>query len=66
MNEFSKELTIDIVRGMSPTGGIEPGGAFFFAWTLIALGVTVFSVILSTRGLWSLQRGQPTPRGARS
>jgi hypothetical protein len=34
-------------------------GAFFFAWTLIALGVTAnFSVILSVRGLWSLRRGQ--------
>jgi hypothetical protein len=29
-------------------------GAFFFVWTLIALGVTaLFSVILSARGLWS-------------
>jgi hypothetical protein len=35
-------------------------GAFFFAWTLIALGVTAnFSVILSVRGLWSLRRDQP-------
>ena len=35
-------------------------GAFFFVWTLIALGVTaLFSVILSVRGLWSLRRGQP-------
>ena len=35
-------------------------GAFFFVWTLIALGVTaLFSVILSARGLWSLRRGQP-------
>ena len=34
-------------------------GAFFFVWTLIALGVTaVFSVILSVRGLWSPQWGQ--------
>jgi len=41
-------------------GGIaESRGAFFFAWTLIALGVTAtFSVILSARGLLSLQRGQ--------
>lgn len=31
-------------------------GAFFFVWTLIALGVTaLFSVILSARGLWSLR-----------
>ena len=35
-------------------------GAFFFVWTLLALGVTArFSVILSVRGLWSLQWGQP-------
>ena len=34
-------------------------GAFFFVWTLIALGVTaLFSVILSVRGLWSPQWGQ--------
>lgn len=34
--------------------------AFLFVWTLHALGVTgVFSLILSVRGLWSLQRGQP-------
>jgi hypothetical protein len=31
-------------------------GAFFFVWTLLALGVTaLFSVILSVRGLWSPQ-----------
>ena len=35
----------------------KSGGAFFFVWTLIALGVTsVFSVILSARGLWGLIR----------
>jgi len=29
------------------------GGAFFFVWTLLALGVTaLFSVILSAQGLW--------------
>jgi len=42
------------------TAGISnPSGAFFFAWTLLALEVTaVFSVILSVRGLWSLRQGQ--------
>jgi len=31
----------------------KSSGAFFFIWTLIALGVTaLFSVILSARGLW--------------
>jgi hypothetical protein len=50
------------------TAGIKSGGAFFFAWALLALGVTaIFSVILSARGLRSPQRGQPTaPRGSRS
>ena len=32
---------------------------FFWVWTLLVLGVTsTFSAILSTRGLWSLRRGQ--------
>ena len=36
-----------------------PSGGFFFVWTIIALGVTtLFSVILSARGLWSPQRNQ--------
>ena len=35
-------------------------GAFFFVWTLIALGVTaLFSIILSARGLWGMRRRQP-------
>jgi hypothetical protein len=39
------------------TAGIKSIGGFFFAWTLIALGVTAtFSVMLSVRGLWSLRR----------
>jgi hypothetical protein len=34
-------------------------GAFFFVWTLLALGVcAVFSGILSAHGLWKLQRGR--------
>ena len=38
----------------------KSSGAFFFIWTLIALGVTgVFSAILAARGLWSLRRSQP-------
>ena len=35
-------------------------GGFFFVFTLLALGVTsVFSLVLSLRGLWELRRGQP-------
>ena len=34
-------------------------GGFFFVWTLIAIGVTtLFSVILSMHGLWSLRRSR--------
>lgn len=40
-------------------GGIAmSSGALFFVWTQIALGVTsVFSIILSARGLWSRKLG---------
>ena len=34
-------------------------GVFFWVWTLITLGLTsTFSIILSIRGLWELQRGR--------
>ena len=48
-------------KGVGVGGNIaKSSGAFFFVWTLLALGVTaLFSVILSARGLWSLQRSQP-------
>jgi hypothetical protein len=57
--------------GMPVFHVIGPGGvfhgqvarsspAFLFVWTLHLLGVLgMFSFILSVRGLWSLQRGQP-------
>lgn len=48
---------------MTGTGGITggaralAGGTFFFAWTLLALGVTaILSVLLSVRGLRSPNR----------
>ena len=48
------------MRGAGIGFGTQRSGGFFFAWTLLALGVTaLFSVILSVRGLWSLRRGQP-------
>jgi hypothetical protein len=45
-------------------GRSAPGsaGAFFFAWTLLALGITAtLSVVLSARGLWSLRRRSSRP-----
>ena len=49
------------MRGAGLVGGriANSSGVFFWVWTLIALGVTsTFSIILSARGLWALQRGQ--------
>ena len=47
------------MRGVGIGFGTKRSGGFFFIWTLLALGVTsLFSVILSVRGLWSLRRGQ--------
>ena len=49
------------MMGAGLVGGriANSSGVFFWVWTLIALGVTAtFSVILSARGLWSLQWGQ--------
>ncbi len=47
-------------RGVGINSSIwHTSGAFFFVWTIIALGVTaLFSVILSAHGLWSLRRSQ--------
>jgi len=49
------------MMGAGVVGGriANSSGVFFWVWTLIALDVTaIFSVILSARGLWSLQWGQ--------
>jgi hypothetical protein len=51
------------MMGAGLVGGriANSSGVFFWAWTLIALGVTaIFSVILSVRGLWSRQ-GRASP-----
>ena len=48
------------MKGAGVGGAIaRSSGAFFFIWTLIALGVTsLFSVILSARGLWEHRSGR--------
>jgi hypothetical protein len=50
------ELVVPVVhmKGAGVGGAIaQSNGAFFFIWTLLALGVTaLFSVMLSARGLW--------------
>jgi hypothetical protein len=46
------------MKGKGVGGAIaQSNGAFFFIWTLLALGVTaLFSVVLSLRGLWGRSR----------
>ena len=57
---------LPILHMMNKAGAVGPRiagsrGAFFFVWTLVALGVTaIFSVILSARALRSLRRSQAT------
>ena len=57
-------LAVPILHMMGKGVGVDgpiatSSGAFFFIWTLIAIGVTaLFSVILSARGLWMLRRGE--------
>ncbi len=50
------ELIVPLIhmKGAGVGGAIaKSNGAFFFIWTLLALGVTaLFSVVLSARGLW--------------
>ena len=53
-------LPVVHMMGAGLVGGriANSSGAFFFVWTLLALGVAaLFSVILSARGLWSLRPG---------
>ena len=53
------------MQGAGMVGGrvANSSGILFFAWTLIALGVTAcFSGVLSAQGLWSLRRGNKDVR----
>jgi hypothetical protein len=53
-------LVVPVIHMMGKGVGVgsniaNSSGAFFFVWTLLALGVTaLFSVILSVRGLWTV------------
>ena len=58
MSVFSMWIPVVHMTGKRGiTAGIPSSpGAFFFVWTLIALGVlAAFSVVLSVRGLWRLR-----------
>ena len=65
MSFLSSGLPVIHMRGSGLAGGriANSGGAFFFVWTLVALGVTaLLSVTLSARGLWGLRRGRSRER----
>lgn len=56
------------MRGAGLVGGriANSSGKFFWVWTVLALGVTsVFSVVLSARGLWRFRwrRARPDASG---
>jgi hypothetical protein len=55
---FGSVVPVVHMSGTGLVGGkiADSSGVFFWVWTLIALGVTsIFSVILSVRGLWKLK-----------
>jgi len=58
------ELVVPVIhmKGAGVGGAIaNSNGAFFFIWTLLALGVTaLFSVTLAARGLWGHLPGRTT------
>jgi hypothetical protein len=57
------EMIVPVIhmKGAGVGGAIATSnGAFFFIWTLLALGVTaLLSVMLSARGLWEQSRDYP-------
>jgi ABC-type multidrug transport system permease subunit len=58
---FASAMPVVHMTGAGLAGGkiADSNGAFFFVWTLIALGVTApFSAVLSAGGLWRLHKGQ--------
>ena len=64
MSLLASGLPVIHMTGKGVAGGRVAGtsGAFFFVWTLLAVGVTaVFSVILAARGLWNLRRASRGP-----
>jgi hypothetical protein len=54
-------VSIAHMRGAGLVGGriANSNGKFFWVWTVLVLGITsVFSVVLSARGLWSLRQAK--------
>src|SRR5690242_18140727 len=53
-------VVIPVIHMMGAGVGVRrSAGAFFFVWTLYALGVTgTFGIVLSARALWSARRAR--------
>ena len=44
-------------KGLGVPSVVNSSGGFFFIWTILTLGLTsLFSLVLSVHGLWSLRR----------
>ena len=57
---FAAAMPAIHMRGAHYAEIAKSAGGFFFVWTLWALGgLGGVTLILSSRGLWSLRRGQP-------
>jgi biotin transporter BioY len=57
---FAAAMPVIHMRGAHYAEIAKSAGGFFFVWTLWALGgLGGVTFILSSRGLWSLRRGQP-------
>ena len=57
---FAAAMPVIHMRGAHYAEIARSAGGFFFVWTLWALaGLGGVTFILSSRGLWSLRRGQP-------
>ena len=56
---FAAGMPVIHLTGSGLSALARSSGAFFFVWTMIALGVTgMFSVILAARELWSFKRSE--------
>jgi hypothetical protein len=60
LGAYVSVLHFKAVGGVAGGEIAKSSGAFFWVWTLVALGVSaVFSPILSAHGLWRLQWARP-------
>jgi hypothetical protein len=59
LGAFVPVIHFQAAAGVAGGRVANSSGAFFFVWTLLAIGVcAVFSFLLSAHGLWKLQRGR--------